>query len=113
MKSRLCICELEVPCRIGVSERERACPQTVWVTIELEFDFPAVDELGATIDYVELANRVKSFCAGRTWKLIETMAVDLSELVLRESSVRQVTIEVRKAALADAKFVSAKVTRQR
>lgn len=113
MIGKLCIAELEVSCRIGVSEHERAQPRLVWVNIELELEFPQTDELEATVDYATLAARVKSFCADRAWKLIETMAVDLAELVLRESPAFQVTIEVRKAALAGARFVAAKVIRNR
>lgn len=113
MRCKLCISELEVPCRIGASEQERASTQTLWVNIELELELPTADELGATVDYAALANDVKLFCANRSWKLIETVAADLAELVLSKSNALWVGVEVRKAALADARFVSAKVTRQR
>lgn len=102
-----------MPCRIGVSDQERASTQTVWVNIELELELPSADELGATVDYAGLTNEVKLFCANRSWKLIETMAADLAELVLGKSSALWVGVEVRKAALADARFVSAMVSRQR
>ena len=102
-----------MPCRIGASEQERAGTQIVWVNIELEFELPTADELGATVDYAALANDVKSFCANRSWKLIETMAADLADLVLNKSSALWVAVEVKKAALVDARFVSATVIRQR
>lgn len=112
MKGKLTICALEVPCRLGIEEHERAEPQTVRINMELEFEFPSKDELDATVDYAVLASQVKKFCAERTWKLIETMAVDLTDFVLRATGVGKVTVEVMKTALPDASFVSAKVTRQ-
>ncbi|MCS7338350.1 MAG: dihydroneopterin aldolase [Verrucomicrobiae bacterium] len=109
MTGKLCISELQIPCQIGVSAAERAQPQPIWVNIELELQFPLTDELEATVDYAALAARVKSFCTGRAWKLIETLARELAELLLRETTAAAVSVEVKKAVLPDAKHVSAKV----
>ena len=82
----------------------------------MEFDFAqaaASDDLAATIDYEAVARRLAAFGAGRSWKLIETLAVDIAKVVLAEFKPQAVAVEVKKFVLPNAKFVSASARRGR
>ena len=111
---KITICDLEVFCRIGVPDEERAKPQRLLVSVELELDFAkaaAGDDLAGTIDYHAVAQRLAAFGAGGSWKLIETLAVDVAEMVLAEFKPQAVGVEVKKFAVPGAKSVSASVRR--
>ncbi len=111
---RIIIQDLEVFCRVGVPDQERAQPQRLLLTIELERDFtPAAktDDLEKTVDYYRLSRRLLEFCGGRDWKLIETLAVDMAAMILREFKPGRVAVEVKKFALPEARWVAVRVRR--
>jgi FolB domain-containing protein len=111
---QIIIQELEVFYRVGVPEQERAKPQRLLLTIELERDFtPAAkaDDLAQTIDYYLLSRRLLGLGEGRSWKLIETLAVDLAEMILREFKPERVAVEVKKFVLTEARWVSVRARR--
>jgi FolB domain-containing protein len=108
--------DLEVLYRVGVPEQERANPQRLRLTIELERDFTLAaktDDLAQTIDYHLLSRRLLGFGEGRSWKLIETLAVDLAEMILREFKPERVTVEVKKFVLPETRWVSVRTRRPR
>jgi FolB domain-containing protein len=105
---------LEVFYRVGVPDEERANSQRLLLSIELEHDFaPAAksDSIEATIDYNHLAQRLAAFGANREWKLIESLAVDLADIILNEYKPAQVTVEVKKFILPQTKWVAVRVRR--
>jgi len=113
---QITIKDLAVLFRVGVPDEERAKPQRLLLTIELEHDFTAAarhDDLAETIDYHALAQRLRGYGRRRSWKLIETLAVDIAEMVLREYQPSRVSVEVRKFILPETRHVSVKVTRPR
>jgi FolB domain-containing protein len=108
------IVDQEVYYRVGVPESERAQPQRLLLTIELWRDFApaaAKDDLALTINYSEVATKLKNFGDHRQWRLIESLAVDLAKWLLSEFAPSRVSVEVKKFVLPTAQFVSAKVTR--
>src|ERR1043166_3197398 len=63
------ICDLEVFYRVGVPDEERAKPQRLLVTVEMESDFgpcAAADEISQTIDYFSVSQRLLMFGKGRS-----------------------------------------------
>jgi len=111
---QIVIRDLEVFCRVGAPDQERAQPQRLLLTIELERDFtPAAnsDDLEKTLDYYHLSRRLLEFCRGRDWKLIETLAVDIAALILREFKPERVAVEVKKFAIPEARWVAVRVSR--
>jgi FolB domain-containing protein len=111
---QIIIQNLEVFYRVGVPKRERAKPQRLLLTLQLEHDFgPAAkgDDLRKTIDYDAVARRLSRYGQARSWKLIETLAVDVARMVLRQYKPRRVTVEVKKFILPNAAHVAARVTR--
>lgn len=108
------IADLEVHYHIGVPDEERAAPQRLLLTIELSHDFTSAahhDDLRTTIDYYAVTQRVLRFGNGRSWRLIETLAVELAETLVREFHPRAVAVEVKKFILPEARYVSVSVQR--
>ena len=111
---KISIVDLEVFYRVGVPEAERAKPQRLLLTVEMEGDFSAAarsDDIRDTIDYFAVSQRLLEFGKGRSWKLMEKLATDLADAVLSEFKPQSVTVEVKKFAIADARCVSVIVTR--
>ena len=110
------ICDLEVFYCVGVPDEERAQPQRLLLTIEMQHDFRAAaaeDELVDTIDYYAVTQRLLHFGDDAHWKLIETLAVDIAKMVLDEFRPRAVSVEVRKFIIPQARYVSVRVHRER
>jgi FolB domain-containing protein len=108
------ISDLEVFYCVGVPDEERAKPQRLLLTVEMEHDFNAAateDELTGTIDYYAVAQRLRSFGDGVHWKLIETLAVDVAQMILEDFGPRRVTVEVKKFILPETRHVSVRVSR--
>ncbi len=111
---QIIIQDLEVFYRVGVPDEERAKPQRLLLTIELEHDFTQAakaDDLEKTIDYDQLSRHLLAYGDGRSWKLIETLAVELAAMILGECKPRQVAVEVKKFVLPAARWVSVRVRR--
>lgn len=113
---RITLCDLEVACRVGVPEEERARPQRLLLTVEMECDFrdaAARDDLAGTVDYYTVSRRLLAMTSAGSWKLIETLAEEVARLVLAEFAVQAVSVEVKKFILPETRFVSVKIHRGR
>ena len=90
---------LEVPCRVGCSDPERATPQSL--RVELKLYCPSLreagvaDDLERTVDY-RLAYELIDAVQGREFLLIESVAETLAAVVLKNPLVDHVTLSVRK-----------------
>jgi 7,8-dihydroneopterin aldolase/epimerase/oxygenase len=108
--------DLEVYYRVGVPDLERAQPQRLLLCVEIEHDFTeaaAADDLSRTVDYYAVTRRLLGYGEGRSWSLIETLAVDVAELVLAEFRVEAVRVTVKKFILAETRHVAVRVERVR
>ena len=107
--SQISIVDLEVFYRVGVPDAERAQPQRLLLTMEMESDFSAAaksDSIVDTIDYYAVTQKLLKFGEGREWKLIEKLAADIAGLILAEFKPPAVTIEVKKFIIPQARYVS-------
>lgn len=114
--SRISIIDLEVFYRVGVPDEERARPQRLLLTVEMDYDFSKAaksDSIAETIDYFAVSQRLLKFGDGREWKLIEKMAADIADLILAEFKPQNVTVEVKKFPIREARYVSAIISRKR
>ena len=108
--------QLELSARIGVSEEERATTQrlTAALTFEPLGDLAkAGDDIQNTVDYFELSRAVQALARARPRKLLETLAADVAELLLRQFEIRTVEVELRKYVLPDTAFVAVRLRRER
>jgi len=107
--SKISIVDLEVFYHVGVPDAERAHPQRLLLTLELEVDFAAAartDAIGDTADYFAVTQRLLKFGDGRSWKLIEKLASDIGAAILEEFKVSRLSIEVKKFIIPEARYVS-------
>src|SRR5882724_325532 len=103
--SQISIVDLEVFYRVGVPDAERAQPQRLLLTVEMESDFSAAaksDFIIDTIDYYAVTQKLLKFGEGREWKLIEKLAADIAGLILAEFKPPAVTVEVKKFIIPQA-----------
>ena len=90
---------LEVPCRVGCTDPERATPQSL--RCELRLYCPTLreaglsDDLEKTVDY-RLAGDLIDLVQGREFLLIERVAEVMAEHVLKNALVDHVTVTVKK-----------------
>jgi len=114
--SRISIVDLEVFYRVGVPDEERAKPQRLLLTIDLEFDFSgaaASDRIEDTINYQAITDDLLRFGESRTWKLIEKLAADVADLVLKTYQPHSVQVVVKKFVIPQARYVAVALTRAR
>ncbi|TAL03308.1 MAG: dihydroneopterin aldolase [Verrucomicrobia bacterium] len=113
---RITIVELEVHYHVGVPDEERAQPQRLLLTVDMDFDFSSAavsDRITKTIDYQQVAERLLKFGEGRSWKLIEKIANDIVDMILGEFQPEAVMVEVKKFSIPQARHVSVRLAKPR
>ena len=106
--------ELEVQFRVGVGEAERSSPQRLLISVELALDLTLAlekDDLRWTVDYAAVAERISHLGDRRSWQLIETVAAEVADVLLREFGPEAVTVQVKKFVLPQAKHVAVRLRR--
>ncbi|HET9419171.1 MAG TPA: dihydroneopterin aldolase [Chthoniobacterales bacterium] len=106
--------ELEIFARVGVSNEERAQPQRLAVNITLwpRAKFRDLSEdITRTIDYSAVCEETRRVAGAESAKLIETLAEQIADHLLRTFPARQVSVELRKFVLADARYAAVFVDR--
>jgi dihydroneopterin aldolase len=106
--------QLEVVAHIGVPKEERATSQRLTVSISFwpyRQTRDLADKIDQTVNYSAVAQETKSFVRDQSISLIETLADRLATHLMKTFPMQKITVEVRKFALQDAKYVSARVTR--
>jgi dihydroneopterin aldolase len=114
--SQVSIIDLEVFYRVGVPDAERAQPQRLLLTIEMESDFSIAaksDGIADTTDYFAVTQRLLKFGDERSWRLIEKLAVDIADTVLAEFKPLSVSVVVKKFIIPQARYVSVALAKQR
>lgn len=114
--SRITIVDLEVFYCVGVTEEERAKPQRLLISLDLDFDFTTAtlsDRIEKTINYFEVTQELIKYGEGRNWKLLEKLVANVAELVLAKFRPQAVTVEIKKFTIPQARYVSVTLTRSR
>src|SRR5215469_8192776 len=107
--SRINIVDLEVFYQIGVTEEERAKPQRLLITVEMDFDVSSAiltDRVEKTINYFEVAQELLKFGDQRSWKLLEKLAANIADHIMLRFRPEAVTIEIKKFPIPEARYVS-------
>lgn len=107
--------ELRVDTVIGDYDWERDIRQDVVLDIELETDTRAAaadDALRETVDYNAVATRVADFVRGSDFHLVEALAEQVAQLILRDFDTPRVRLRVAKpGALSNARDVGVLIER--
>lgn len=107
---------LEVTAVIGVPEAERSAPQRLLINAVLTPEVPFSelgDDITRTVDYDAAARRIVVLAAERERRLIETLAVEIAEMLVREFPATKADVEVRKFILPQTEYVAVRCTCQR
>ena len=114
--SRISIVDLEVFYHIGVTDEERAKPQRLLITVEMDFDFSTAalsDRLEKTINYFEVAQELLKYGEGRNWKLLEKLTANVANFVMVKCKPETVTLEIKKFPIPQARYISVALARTR
>ncbi len=107
---------MEVHYCIGLTDEERAKPQRLLLTLDINFDFSSAaisDRIEKTINYHSVVEDLLKFGDGRSWKLLEKLAANVADLVLTRYRPQSVVVEVKKFAIPQTRYVSVTLTRSR
>ncbi len=114
MTDKIVIEDLEVHALIGVTDAERAQPQRLLITVEMERDLAAAgrnDDPSATTGYDVVADLVRQVIAERPRKLIEAVAEQIAGAILARRLAQAVCVEVKKFSIPQTRHVSVRIRR--
>jgi len=114
--SRISIVDLEVHFCVGVSDAERAKPQRLLLTVEMNLDFTAAatsDRVERSINYQNVVEDLLKFGEGRNWKLIEKLASNIVDAILVRYKPDSVMVEVKKFVIPQARYVGVSIAKSR
>ena len=114
--SRITIVDLEVFYHVGVPDAERAQPQRLLLTVDMELDFTTAalsDRVERTIDYNALSQDLMKFGEGRSWKLLERLVTNLADMILADYRPQAVMVEAKKFVIPQARYVSVSLSKER
>lgn len=114
--SRINIVDLEVFYQVGLTDEERAKPQRLLITIEMDVDFtPASlsDRIEKTINYFDVAQELLKYGERRNWKLLEKLAANIADHIMARFRPETLQVEVKKFPIPEARYVSVMVARTR
>jgi dihydroneopterin aldolase len=107
---------LQVRTHIGVPDEERAEAQTLFLTVRMVpsqgFEGLA-DQISRTVDYHAVALEIQSLATSKPRNLIETLAVETADWLLRNHPLRKVSVTIEKHILPDTECVAVRVVREK
>jgi dihydroneopterin aldolase len=99
MGDRIFLRELRTETIIGIFDWERKVRQTISVDLEFPGDVrraAATDRIEDTLNYKSVAKRVLAFIEQSEYQLVETLAEQVAQLILREFAVEWVRVTLNK-----------------
>ena len=109
--------DLRVEALIGIHKRERHVQQTV--SIDLDIGLPgdevfASDRVADTIDYEQVVLRIRALAASAQFRLVETLADRIAQLLLEDFAAPWVRVSASKIGiLSNVRLVGVSIERKR
>ena len=117
MGDRIFVRDLRTETIIGIFDWERKVRQTISVDLEFPGDIRRAaksDRIEDTLNYKSVAKRVLAFVEASEYHLVETLAEQVAQLILREFAVEWVKITLNKpGALRGSRDVGVMIERTR
>lgn len=91
--------DLKIETIIGIYDWERETLQTLDFDLEMDWDIrkaAASDDIANTLDYGAIAETVVTFVEASRYQLIETLAEDLSALLLKKYPIPKLKLTLSK-----------------
>ena len=111
--NQIIIKDLCVHYRVGVPDAERAQPQKLLITLTMDYNFIAAAQtadITQTVDYSLVSQRLIHFGDRRSWKLIETLACEIAETLIREFRLKSTQVEIKKFIIPEAEYVGVRIS---
>tara|TARA_B100000700_G_C14263601_1_gene498216 strand:- start:6 stop:386 length:381 start_codon:yes stop_codon:yes gene_type:complete len=109
--------DLRVKTLVGIWDWERKIRQVVSIDLEMGVDITRAstsDSIEDTLNYKNVAKRVQSFVGESEFRLVETLAERIAELVLSEFQLPWIQVYVKKpGAIRGAENVGIRIRRYR
>jgi FolB domain-containing protein len=105
MSDRLAIIDLELWTKLGVTAEERSKPQKISVSVWMDVNAKtaaASDDVTKTIDYAAVARDIEALMTTER-NTMERLAEDVAAMILRNYKPKNVTVNVMKFVLKNAK----------
>lgn len=95
---RVLLSDLTLPCRIGVTEEERAERQRLRfnITIEVRPEAPREDKITEVVDYGPLVAKIREVCAQVEFRLLESLAKQVAIACFFDARVLCARVRVEK-----------------
>ena len=107
--------ELRVEASIGIHRRERHVRQTLSIDLDIGLPGEAVfssDRVADTIDYEQVALRIRDLAASGHFRLVETVAERVAALLMKDLGAPWCKVSVAKLGiLANVKLVGVTIER--
>src|SRR5882672_9253219 len=108
--------DLRVDVLIGIHRRERHVAQVVSIDLDIGIPGPSVfasDKVADTIDYEQVALKIKALAGTGHFRLVETFADRVAKLLLDDFKAPWVKVSAAKVGiLPNAKFVGVSIERR-
>ncbi len=94
--------EVRVETKLGVPDWERLTPQTIILDIEIGMPHSRscqTDAIEDTIDYGQVVARIRETLKEHSFKLVETLAEHVCQLILNEFGAPWVKIKIAKPGI--------------
>jgi 7,8-dihydroneopterin aldolase/epimerase/oxygenase len=109
--------DLRVEALIGIHKRERHVAQTVSLDVDIGIPGTTVfksDKVSDTIDYEQVALKIRALAASGHFRLVETLAERIARLLLEDFHAPWVKVSAAKVGvLANARLVGVTIERKR
>ncbi len=95
---RILLSDLTLPCRIGVTEEERAERQRLRINIKLEIhpEPPGEDKITEVVDYGALVAGIRNVCAEAEFRLLESLAGQIARACFFDARVLTARVRIEK-----------------
>lgn len=95
---RILMSDLTLPCRIGVTEAERAERQRLRFNLRLEIrpDPPREDTIAEVVDYGRLVARIRNVCAAVEVRLLESLSERIAQACFLDDRVIGARVRIEK-----------------
>lgn len=107
---------LKIDCIIGIYSWERKIHQNITLDIKMYTDIKAsskTDNIIQTLDYKVITKRIIAFVKSSKFKLVETLAEEITRIILTEFRVKKVKLTLNKGkAVTGAQGVGVIITRE-
>jgi FolB domain-containing protein len=107
--SEILIDSLRVKTWIGVPDEERMEAQEIEIDIRIQptRSFAEMqDDISLTVDDAAVCQRVSEVAAERPRRLIESLAQEICEMILKEFAATSAEVEIRKFILPETRYVA-------